>query len=200
VIFSVSEDNLPEIQAALKTGDALVADVYDRTQQKQLATGTLETLDNQIDPATGTLKLRAVFTNADEALFPNQFVNVRLTVDTHEDVVLLPNSAIQLNDSGAFVYLLSTNQTATNQTATNQIATETGTNQTETVTMKTITAGTTDGNVSEITAGLDEGDVVAADNFNRLTDGAKVTLRPAGGKGGKGGKTGKGGHQKDTSP
>lgn len=193
VIFNVSEDNLPQIQAALKAGGPLVADVFDRTQQKMLATGTLQTLDNQIDTATGTLKLRAIFTNDDEALFPNQFVNVRLTVDTHEDVILLPNSAIQLNDAGAFVYLISTNQTGTNViagTGTNAVAStgaSAGTNQVATVALQTVTVGTTDGTVSEITDGLDEGQVVAADNFNRLTDGAKVILRPANGKGGKGG-------------
>jgi multidrug efflux system membrane fusion protein len=163
VIFNVAEDDLPQIQAPLRDGEELVVDVFDRTQQKQLASGTLETLDNQIDTTTGTLKLRAVFTNDDESLFPNQFVNVRLLVDTHEGVTLVPNPVIQRNADTAFVYLLDADQT---------------------VAVHPITTETTDGNVTEV-GGLDVGAVVVADNFNRLTDGAKVTVRPAGGRGGK---------------
>jgi multidrug efflux system membrane fusion protein len=160
VIFNVAEDYLPQIQAPLHEGKTLTVDAFDRAQLKQIATGTLETLDNQIDTSTGTLKLRAIFTNNDEVLFPNQFVNIRLLVDTHEDVTLLPNTAIQRNDSGAFVYLVDSN----------------------TVSLHPVTASVTDGTVTEVDD-LEEGDVVAADNFNRLSDGAKVTLRPAGGKG-----------------
>jgi membrane fusion protein, multidrug efflux system len=129
---------------------------------KKLATGTLETLDNQIDPTTGTVKFKAIFTNDDESLFPNQFVNARLLVDTLEDVTLLPNTVIQRNADSAFVYVLKPDQTGD------------GTNQT--VAMQTITVGTTDGNVSAV-EGIDPGTVVAADNFNKLTDGAKVTVR-----------------------
>jgi multidrug efflux system membrane fusion protein len=164
VIFNVAEDNLPQLQAALKTGDPLAVDVFDRAQQTQLASGTLETLDNQIDPTTGTLKLRAIFTNADEVLFPNQFVNARLLVDTHEDVTLVPNTVIQRNGDTAFVYLLNTNQT---------------------VTVHPVTLGTTDGTSTEV-GELEPGAIVAADNFNRLIDGAKVALRPAAGSAGKG--------------
>jgi multidrug efflux system membrane fusion protein len=160
VIFNVAEDYLPQIQAPLHEGKKLTVDVFDRAQLKQIATGTLETLDNQIDTSTGTLKLRAIFTNNDEVLFPNQFVNARLLVDTHEDVTLLPNTAIQRNDTGAYVYLVDSN----------------------TVSMHPVTAGVTDGTVTEVDD-LDEGDVVAADNFNRLSDGTKITLRTAGGKG-----------------
>jgi membrane fusion protein, multidrug efflux system len=163
VIFNVSEDYLPQILPPVQQGKKLTVDVFDRTDQKKLATGTLETLDNQIDTTSGTFKLRAMFTNADESLFPNQFVNARLLVATHTDVILLPNTVIQRNDQGAFVYLLKDNQT---------------------VAMQTITVGVTDGNVSEVD-GLDDGDKVAADNFNRLVDGAKITIRPAnGGHGG----------------
>ncbi len=167
VIFNVAEDYLSQILPPLRQNKKLPVDVFDRTAQTKLASGTLETLDNQIDTSTGTLKLRAVFTNADESLFPNQFVNVRLQVDTHEDVTLVPNTVIQRNDTGAYVYLLQTS----------------GTNQT--VALHPVTVGVTDGNESEVD-GLDEGDIVAADNFNRLMDGAKVTLRPAGGKAGGG--------------
>jgi multidrug efflux system membrane fusion protein len=134
------------------------------------------TVDNQIDPTTGTVKLKAVFTNADEVLFPNQFVNARLLVDTLEDSTLLPNTVIQRNADSAFVYLIQPDKTGMNQT----------------VAMQTITIDTTDGNVSSV-QGIDPGTVVAADNFNKLTDGAKVMLRSAGGG------TGRGGWQKNSS-
>ena len=106
VIFSVAEDYLPQIQQQLRKGQRLVVDAFDRAQQKKIATGKLEALDNQIDPSTGTVKLKAVFSNEDDALFPNQFVNARLLVDTHHDVTLVPNPIIQRNAQGRFVYLL----------------------------------------------------------------------------------------------
>jgi multidrug efflux system membrane fusion protein len=155
VEFNVAEDSVSEIMHAIGGGRQLEVDAYDRADQKKLATGKVEAVNSQIDTTTGTLKLRATFLNDDGSLFPNQFVNVRLLVDTHKAVTLLPNSAIQRNDSGAFVYLVQPNQT---------------------VAVKTITVGTTDSNVSEV-QGLDPGAVVAADSFNRLTDGAKIALR-----------------------
>jgi multidrug efflux system membrane fusion protein len=170
VIFNVAEDDLPQIQKQLQAGNTLTVDAFDRAQTKKIATGTLLTLDNQIDPTTGTVKFKAVFTNDDESLFPNQFVNARLLVDTLEDATLLSNTVIQRNADSAFVYLIKPDQTGTNQT----------------VAMQTITVGTTDGNVSSV-EGIEPGTVVAADNFNKLSDGAKVTLRPAGGGAGKGG-------------
>jgi multidrug efflux system membrane fusion protein len=177
VIFNVAEDDLPKIQEQLKAGNTLTVDAFDRAQTKKLATGTLTSLDNQIDPTTGTVKLKAVFTNADETLFPNQFVNARLLVDTLEDATLLPNTVIQRNADSAFVYLIQPDKTGTNQT----------------VAMQTVTVDATDGNVSSV-QGIDPGTVVAADNFNKLTDGAKVVLRPANGGG-----AGKGGWQKRNS-
>ena len=170
VIFNVAEDDLPQILAQLRAGKTLTVDAFDRALTKKLATGTLTTLDNQIDTTTGMLRLRAVFTNDDESLFPNQFVNARLLVNTLEGVTLLPNTVIQRNADGAFVYLLKPDQT---------------------VAMQTVTVGTTDGNVSQVD-GIDPDTVVVADNFNKLTDGAKVTVRPAGGGAGKGGH-----HRKD---
>ena len=157
VVFNVAEDYLPQIQARLKNGSPLAVDAYDRSQVAKIATGTLLTLDNQIDTTTGTVKLKAQFDNDDGALFPNQFVNARLLVDTKRNVVLLPNTAIQRNAQGAFVYVVKPDQT---------------------VAMQTITVGTTDGTESQVD-GLDPVDVIAADNFSRLTDGAKVTLRSA---------------------
>jgi len=158
VEFNVSEDSVPEIMQAIHGGRQPEVDAYDRAGQKKLATGKVESFNSQIDNTTGTLRLRATFNNDDGVLFPNQFVNVRLLVDTHTGVTLVPNNAIQRNDNGAFVYLVQPNQT---------------------VALKAITVGTTDGNVSEI-QGLEPGAVVAADSFNRLTDGAKVTARSKG--------------------
>ncbi len=156
IVFSVPEDSLPQIQQQVRKGMRLVVDAFDRAQQKKIATGTLQTLDNQIDTSTGTLKLKAFFQNEDVSLFPNQFVNVRLLVDTYHDVTLVPNPVIQRNAQGAFVYLLNTNQT---------------------VAVHPVTVLTTDENVSAV-EGLDPGAVVAADNFNRMVDGAKVVIRP----------------------
>jgi membrane fusion protein, multidrug efflux system len=157
VEFNVAEDSVPEIVQAVRDGKQLTADAYDRADQKKLATGTLEALNSQIDNTTGTLRLRATFKNDDGSLFPNQFVNVHLLVDTHKGVTLLPNNAIQRNDNGAFVYVVQANQT---------------------VALKTITVGTSDGNISEV-QGLQPGAVVAADSFNRLSDGSKVAVRAA---------------------
>jgi multidrug efflux system membrane fusion protein len=159
VIFSVAEDYLPQIQRQLRRGKQLAVDAFDRAQRKKIASGTLQTLDNQIDTTTGTLKLKALFPNENDSLFPNQFVNARVLVDTHHDVTLVPNPVIQRNAQSAFVYLLQTNQA---------------------VAVHLINVGTTDGNVSEV-EGLEPGAVLASDNFNRLTDGAKVTIRPAAG-------------------
>ena len=155
VEFNVAEDAVPQIVQAVHSGKILTVDAYDRANTKKLATGTLEAFNSQIDPTTGTLRLRATFKNDDDALFPNQFVNARLLVETHQGVTLLPNNAIQRNDNGTFVYLLQPNQT---------------------VALKTITVGTNDGNTSEV-QDLQPGAVVAADSFNRLSDGTKVAIR-----------------------
>ena len=109
VIFSTAEDNLPQISARLNSGAKLPVQAYDRTNAKLLATGTLTTFDNQIDLTTGTFKLRAMFANPDAALFPNQFVNVRLLVDTMTGAVLAPNAAIQIGATGSFVYVVKDN-------------------------------------------------------------------------------------------
>lgn len=231
VIFNVAEDDLPPILEQLHAGKTLTVDAYDRAQTRKLATGTLETLDNQIDPGSGTVKFRAVFTNDDEALFPNQFVNARLLVKTLDNATLLPNAVIQRNADGAFVYVVKqdenaqTNNPETGAQQTNPTAVDPPTNTmgaagagtasagatgkrpnmpTGTVTLQAITAGTTDGNVTAV-EGIDPGTVVAADSFNKLTDGAKVMIRPGNGTGngaGRGGAgSGKGGsghhHQKD---
>jgi multidrug efflux system membrane fusion protein len=152
VIFSVAEDDLPQIQKQLLGSAKLEVEALDRAQQKKIASGTLLTIDNQIDPTTGTVKLKALFPNEDNALFPNQFVNVRLLVQTEHDATLVPTTSIQRNAQGPFVYVLQTNQT---------------------VAMRPVTAGATDGNMTAV-EGLEPGEIVAADNFNRLQEGAKV--------------------------
>ena len=156
VEFNVAEDDVPQIMQAIHSGRQLEVDAYDRADQKKLAIGKVESFNSQIDTTTGTLRLRATFNNDDNSLFPNQFVNVHLLVDTHKGVTLLPNNAIQRNDNGTFVYLLQPDKT---------------------VAVTTITVNTTDRNVSEV-QGLQPGSVVAADSFNRLRDGATVAIRP----------------------
>lgn len=175
VEFTIAEDDIPKVVPQFLKQKELPMDIYDHEDQKKITTGTLETLDNEINASSGTLKLRGVCSNEDESLFPNQFVNVHLLVDTLQDITVLPNSVIQRNSDSAYVYLLK--PLAAGQTN-------------QTVEMHTVNVGATDGTVSQVD--LDPGAVVAADNFNRLSDGAAVTLRPTGGQG-----QGKG-HKKDS--
>ncbi|MCM3869933.1 MAG: MdtA/MuxA family multidrug efflux RND transporter periplasmic adaptor subunit [Pyrinomonadaceae bacterium] len=155
VIFSVAEDYLPQILQQLRRGNRLPVDAFDRAQQKKLSSGRLLTLDNQIDTTTGTIKLKAIFPNADLALFTNQFVNARLLVNTQQGVTLAPTAAIQRNAQGAFVFVVHPDQT---------------------VKMQTVSAGTTDGNETAV-EGLNVGDTIATDGFDKLQDGAKVVIR-----------------------
>lgn len=157
VVFTAAEDNLPLIQQRLRTGDRLIVEAFDRAQTKKIATGTLLTFDNLIDTTTGTIKLKATFPNADDALFPNQFVNARLLVNMQRGVTLIPTAAIQRNTQGAFVYLVKPDQT---------------------VAMQTISVGTTDGNAAAV-EGLKPGDTIAIDGFDKLQDGVKVVVRKA---------------------
>ena len=139
-------------------------DAFDRAQQKKLASGVLETIDNQIDPATGTVKLRAIFTNEDSSLFPNEFVNARLLVDTLHDATLVPNSVIQRDTQGAFVYVLNSDQTI----STNPV-----------VIKAPVPPLVTDSDNSAV-EGLEPDKILVADNFNRLSDGMKVSVRSPG--------------------
>ena len=177
VIFSTPEDNLPQISARLKSGATLPVTVFDRANVKQLATGSLTTTDNQIDTTTGTFKLRATFANDDNALFPNQFVNVRLLVDTLKDAVLVPNAAVQLGPNGNFVYVVKDDNT---------------------VTVRKVTIGPADSANTSIAAGLAVGDHVVIDGADRLREGAKVAVRngpPVGAAGSGGGQDGQPGRQ-----
>lgn len=157
VIFTVAEDSLGEIERQLRQGHRMSVTALDRTQQTKLAEGYLQTIDNQIDPTTGTVRLRALFQNNDHALFPNQFVNAKLLVDTQHNVMLVPNAAIQRNAQTAFVYTIGSDDTAH---------------------MQSITVGVTDGTQSAV-QGVQSGEEIATNGFNNLQDGAKVTIRGA---------------------
>jgi multidrug efflux system membrane fusion protein len=163
VIFSVAEDYLPQIQQQLRQGHTMAVAALDRTQEKEIATGSLLTLDNQIDTTTGTLKLKAIFANSDSALFPNQFVNTRLLVETEHDATLVPAAAIQRNAQGAFVYVVRSDNTAQ---------------------LRNVKPGVADGNTQAV-QGVQPNEVVAVSGFDRLQDGAKVAVR-TGRRGGNG--------------
>jgi multidrug efflux system membrane fusion protein len=155
VIFSVTEDSLPSVVKQFKPGTQLPVQAYDRSHTTLLATGTLTNVDNQINTTTGTVNMRATFPNEDFALFPNQFVNARLLVDTLHNVVRVPVAAVQQGAPGTFVYVI---------------------NQDSTVTVRPIKLGPTDGAYSEVVSGLSAGDRVVTDGTDRLRDGQKVTI------------------------
>jgi membrane fusion protein, multidrug efflux system len=155
VVFTTPENNLQSISARLNTGVKLPVTVLDRDNVHALATGTLTTFDSQIDVTTGTIRMRSTFDNPNGVLFPNQFVNVRLLVDTMTGATLAPNPAIQLGASGDFVYLL---------------------NDDLTVSKRDVVTGPTDGKHTVIKSGLKSGDKVVIDGVDRLRDGAKVKV------------------------
>jgi multidrug efflux system membrane fusion protein len=157
VVFTIPEDNLPAILDKLQRGAKLSAEAYDRSLQRRLAAGYLMSVDNQIDATTGTVKLKALFPNTDNFLFPNQFVNVQLLVETQTDATLIPTPAIQRNARGAFVYRVQPDQT---------------------VAMHPVTVGTANGDLTAVD-GLKAGDFIAADNFDKLRDGVKIAVRNA---------------------
>ena len=155
VVFTTPESNLQRISTRLNSGAKLPVTVLDRDNVHPLATGTLTTYDSQIDVTTGTIKMRSTFDNPDGVLFPNQFVNVRLLVDTMTGATLAPNPALQLGAAGNFVYLL---------------------NDDSTVSKRDVVIGPTDGKHTVVTSGLKAGDKVVIDGVDRLRDGAKVKI------------------------
>lgn len=170
VIFTISEDRLQDVVRRLNGGQRLTVDAWDREMKTRISQGVLTTVDNQIDPTTGTLRLRATFDNTDGALFPNQFVNARLLVETKRGVTLLPSAAIQHNSQMTYVYLVTPEST---------------------VTVKQITVGVTTGDDTEVTSGLSPGDVVVMTGVDKLQEGEKVVVHmegetnPGGQSGGK---------------
>jgi len=153
VIFTIPEDFLPQVRKRLRDGATLQTTALDRSQKNELGTGKVMTHDNQIDTTTGTVRLRAVFDNADEALFPNQFVNVRLLVDTVKDAIVVPVAAIQRGQPGTFVYRVKPD---------------------DTVEIRVVETGATDGEKVAVVKGLAIGDEVVIDGVDRLRDGAKI--------------------------
>jgi multidrug efflux system membrane fusion protein len=160
VVFTVAEDNVPQIFQRLHANATLPVSAYDRSGTTKLATGTLMTTDNQIDTTTGTLKLKAQFANDDESLFPNQFVNIQLLVDVLHDATVVPMSAVQRGAPGTFVYLV---------------------NADSTVSVRPIALGASNGDRVAVRSGLSLGDRVVVDGADKLRDGAKVTLRDGSG-------------------
>jgi multidrug efflux system membrane fusion protein len=158
VVFNVSEDDLPQVQAQLTGGRTLKVDIFDRSGDKQIESGQLTSLDNQIDTTTGTVKFRANIPNKNLVLFPNQFVNARLLVRTLRNAVLVPSAAVQHNGTSAFVYVVQPNNTVTVQNITTQTSNE------------------------QVTAvqGVNAGVTLATSGFDRLENGAQVLVRPQG--------------------
>ncbi len=157
VIFTLPEDDIPQITRRMAAGASLPVTASNRADTSKIATGTLVTIDNQIDTTTGTVKLRASFANTDEALFPNQFVNVGLLVDTVRGAVVVPTPAIQRGAPGTFVYLVNANNT---------------------VSVRPVKIGPASGEMTSVTSGLAVGDKVVIDGADRLRDGAKITVPP----------------------
>jgi len=158
VIFSIPEDNLPQVLGKYQAGEKLIAQAYNREETKKIATGYLLAVDSQIDQTTGTVKLKAVFDNKDYALFPNQFVNIHLLVDGDKGAVIIPVAAIQQGPQGSFVYLVKADNT---------------------VTVREVTTGPTQEDNVAIDDGLSVGDVVVVEGADKLKEGSKVTLASA---------------------
>jgi membrane fusion protein, multidrug efflux system len=172
VLFSVPEDNLTDIIQRVNAGAALSVAAYDRANVKLLATGQLATIDNLIDTTTGTVKLRAMFANPDELLYPNQFVNARLLVNTMTNTVRVPVPAVQRGEPGTFVYVINANNT---------------------VSVRAVKVGPTDGGYMAVLSGLQPGEKVVTDGTDRLRDGVAITVPPpaqAKGQQGRGGQPG----------
>ena len=153
VIFTIAEDSLAQVQAQTRQGKRLDVDAFDRTQQTKIASGKLLTFDNQIDTTTGTVKMRALFDNKNDALFPNQFVNTKLLVNTLQGVTLIPTAAIQHNGQAAFVYLI----------------------QNDTALIRNIQTGVADAGQTAVT-GINPGDMVATSSFEKLQNNSKIVV------------------------
>jgi membrane fusion protein, multidrug efflux system len=161
VIFSIPEDDLPDIMPQFNAGKTLTVSAYDRANVHLLATGKVSAVDNQIDTTTGTVKVRAEFDNTDNALFPSQFVNARLLVETLENVVTVPTPAIQRGAPGTYVYVINPNST---------------------VSVRQIKTGVVDGDLTEVKSGLSPGERVVIDGTDRLRDGLHVAVAPEAGQ------------------
>lgn len=155
VVFSVPQDSIPQFITKLRSGVSMPTLAFNRNETTQLAAGTLTTVDNQIDTTTGTIKLRATFPNESELLFPNQFVNVKLIVDTLQKTLILPSAAVQLGAPGNYVYVAKPDNT---------------------VALQKVKVGPADGERVAVVDGVSEGDKVVIDGVDRLRDGAKIKI------------------------
>ncbi len=161
VVFALPQDQLPPVVKATRHGGRVLSvEAWDRADQNKLATGELASIDNQVDVSTGTVKLRAMFANTDELLFPNQFVNAKLLVDTLQGALAIPGAAVQRGEPGTFVYVVRDD---------------------DTVHVQPIKLGPADGLNVAVLDGLHEGDRVVTDGADRLREGAKVTVPGANG-------------------
>jgi len=158
VLYTVPQDLLPAVMKRLQSGDHIDVEAWDREQTKKLASGLLISADNQIDPQTGTVKLKAQFSNDDNALFPNQFVNVRMKLDTLHDAIVVPSAAVQRGSQGMFVYVVQPDNT---------------------VAVRSVTLGPLDGQRQAIAQGLKAGEMVVTDGTDRLRPGAPVEVASA---------------------
>ncbi|MGZ3254859.1 MAG: MdtA/MuxA family multidrug efflux RND transporter periplasmic adaptor subunit [Burkholderiaceae bacterium] len=155
VVFTIPEDNIPSVMQKLQAGSKLSVDAYDRSQKTKLSTGVLLTVDNQIDVTTGTVKLKAQFTNEDFSLFPNQFVNTRLLVETRKGLTVIPTAAIQRGTQGTFVYVIKEDRS---------------------VSVRPVKLGPSQADDTAIDTGLAPGEVVVVDGADKLREGAKVEV------------------------
>jgi multidrug efflux system membrane fusion protein len=162
IIFTLPQDELPLVNAKLRSGPQLSVEAYDRDNTSKIATGKLLTIDNQIDPTTGTYKLKAIFNNEDNSLFPNQFVNVHLLVDVKHDLTIVPAAAIQRGPQGTYVYAVGSDNT---------------------VKIRTVTVALTTATTVGLSGGVNAGDIIVIDGQDKLQDGSKVvpSAAPAGG-------------------
>lgn len=155
VVFTLPEDDIDQVTARMHAGETLPVEAYDRSQTTRIGSGTLSTVDNEVDPTTGTVKLRALFDNTNNRLFPSQFVNVRLQVDTLHGQTTVPAAAIQHGASGNFVFVV---------------------NRDDTVRMQAVSLGPTDGDTIDVMRGLSPGQEVVVDGADRLRDGGRVVI------------------------
>ena len=159
LLFNIAEDSLPQVTQKMRAGITLPVLAYDRDLKKKLASGTLLTIDNQIDQSSGTVRFKAVFENKDLSLFPNQFVNARLLIDTKRGAVIVPTAAIQHSPDSAFVYVVKPDQS---------------------VDVREITSTLTEGDEAAVDKGLQPGEIVVIDGIDKLQKGTKVAVRMAG--------------------
>jgi len=159
VVFTLPEDEIPPLLQQMHGGAALPVTAWDRSNTHQLASGTLQSIDSQIDTTTGTIRLKSLFANDDERLYPQQFVNVVLLLDTLHGATLIPQAGVQRGAPGTYVYVVNADQT---------------------VSVRQVTVGPGDASNITITAGLKPGDTVVVDGADRLKDGAKVLVRQGG--------------------